>query len=214
MIKIFKNDKTESGLRIGVGIPCHVRDLNLLSKYSLPSIFNLNPPPDVIAVNINRGEGGLKKIRTDLFDALFEKYDCDIVFNTSADMIVSKDALKYVREDKVVSYGAIFKTPIATMINLLLRFIIVARKRKSWRGTYSLPRKTWLEKVRNSEVWAGFDSSLRVAIDSDFDSVPIPKVLIVRRHSLALKQVTLYHPYNRDISTLDKFLRLTQALNC
>ncbi len=214
MIKIFKNDKTKSGLRIGVGIPCHVRDLNLLSKYSLPSAFNLNPPPDVIAVNINRGEGGLKKIRTDLFDALFEKYDCDVVFNTSADMIVSKNALKYVKENKVVSYGAIFKTPIATIINLLLRFTIVARKRKSWRGTYSLPRKTWFEKVRNSEVWAGFDSSLRLAIDSDFDSVPFPKVLIVRRHSLALKQVALYHPYNRNISTLDKFLRLTQALNC
>lgn len=214
MIKIFKNDKTESGLRIGVGIPCHVRDLNLLSKYSLPTVFNLNPSPDVIAVNINRGEGGLKKIRTDLFDTLFEKYDCDVVFNTDADMIVSKNALKYVRDDKVVSYGPFFKTPIATILNLLLRFIIVARKRKSWRGTYSLPRKIWFEKVRNSEIWEGFDSSMRLAIDSNFDSVPFPKVLIVRRNSLALKQVVIYHPYNRDMSILDRVLRLTQALNC
>jgi hypothetical protein len=214
LIKIFKNDKTESGLRIGVGIPCHVRDLNLLSRYSLPSAFNLDPAPDVIAVNINRGEGGHKKIRTDLFNTLFEKYDCDIVFNTDADMIVLKDALKYIREDKVVSYGPIYKTPIATIINLLLRFTFVARKRKEWRGTYSLPRKIWFEKVRNSDVWAGFDSSLKAAIDSDFDCVPFPKVLIVRRHSLALKQVVLYHPYNRDLSTLDRVLRLARSLNC
>lgn len=214
MIKIFKNYKTGSGLRIGVGIPCHVRDLNLLSKYSLPSVFNLDPAPDVIAVNINKGEGGLKKIRTDLFDALFEEYDCDVVCNFDADMIVSKNALQYVRDDKVVSYGPIFKTPIATILNLLLRFIIVARKRKSWRGSYSLPKKIWFEKVRSSEVWAGFDSSLKLVINSDFDSVPFPKILIVRRHSLALKQVVLYHPYNRDLSTLDKVLRLTQVLNC
>ncbi len=213
MIKIFKNDKTEFGLRIGVGIPCHVRDLTLLSNYSLPSVFNLNPSPDVIAVNINRGEGGLKKIRTDLFDALFEKYDCDVVFNTDADMIVSKDVLKYVKEDKVVSFGSIYKTPIATIIRLLLRFTLIGLGRKSWRGTYSLPRKIWLEKVRNSDIWAGFDSSLRLAIDLDFDSPPIPKILIVRKHSLALKQNTLYHPYNRDMSTFGRLLRLTKALN-
>lgn len=214
MIKIFKNDETKSGLRIGVGIPCHVRDLSLLSKYSLPSAFNFDPAPDVIAVNINRGKGGLKKIRTDLFDTLFEKYDCDVIFNVSADMIISKDVLKYVREDKVVSYGPIFRTPIATILTLLERFIIIARKRKSWRGTYSLPRKIWLNKVRNSDVWAGFDASLKLAIDSDFDSVSIPKVLILRRHSLALKQAVLYHPYNRGMSILGRMLSLTQALNC
>ena len=214
MIKIFKNDTTENNPRVGVGIPGHVRDLELLSKYSLPSAFNLDPEADVIAVNINQGEGGLKKVRTDLFDALFEKYDCDIIFNVSADMIISKDVLKYVREDKVVCYGNILKAPISNIISLSLRFVGLALKKNLWNGTYSLPRKIWLEKVRDSEEWTGHDTSLRMAIDSDFDWIPFPKIMIVRIHPLSLKQVILYHPANSEISTIVRMLRLTKALNC
>lgn len=212
MIKIFKNNKTESGLRVGVGIPCHVRDLDFLSKYSLPSVFNLSPSPDVIAVNINRGEGGLKKVRADLFETLFHDYDCDVLFNMSADMIVFSDALKYVHRNHIVSYGPIFKTPISTIILLVLRLYTVLRAGKSWRGTYSLPREVWYEKVLGTGMWDGTDSSINIAVNSEFVSVLFPKVMIMRKNYLKLIKVTLYHPLNQDMNPLRKALRLTQAL--
>ena len=212
MIKIFKNNKTESGLRVGVGIPCHVRDLNLLSKYSLPSVFNLNPQPDVIVVNINRGEGGLKKVRADLYEAIFHDYDCDVLFNMSADMIVFSDALKYVHRDHIVSYGPIFKTPISTIITLFFRLFTAFCGEKSWRGTYSLPREVWYEKVLGTGMWDGTDSSVKNAVNSEFESVPFPRVMIIRKNYLKLKQRTLYNPLNQDTNPLRKALRLTQAL--
>ena len=214
MIKVIKNIITKSSIRIGVGIPCHERDLYFLSNFSLPTALDLFPAPDVVIVNINRGEGGIKKIRTDLFNVLFDKYGCDVVFHFDADMLVSKDALKFVKKNRVVSFGPIFKRPIATILNLLLRFIITLRKGKGWRGTYSLPKDIWIDMVRNSTLWDGSDSSLRRVINNDFDFVPIPKVLILRRRSLALKQVILFHPNNEGLTTFEKIIRLTQAINC
>ena len=212
MIKIFKNEPTSGDFKIGVGVPCHFRDLELLSYYSLPSIFRLDPSPDVIAVNLNRGEGGLKKVRADLYETLFHDYDCDVLFNMSADMIVFSDALKYVHRNRIVSYGPIFKTPISTMITLFFRLFIVLRGKKSWRGTYSLPREVWYDKVLGTGLWDGTDSSIGIAVNSDFESVPFPKVMIMRKNYLKLKQVTLYHPLNQDMNPLRKILKLTQAL--
>ena len=212
MIKIFKNEPTSGDYRIGVGVPCHVQDLELLSNYSLPSIFGLDPCPDVIAVNINRGEGGLKKVRADLYETLFHDYDCDVLFNMSADMIVFSDALKYVHRNHIVSYGPIFKTPISTIITLFFRLFTAFCGEKSWRGTYSLPREVWYEKVLGTGLWDGTDSSVRIAVNSEFESVPFPKVMIVRKNYLKLKQVTLYHPLNQDMNPLRKALKLTQAL--
>jgi len=212
MIRIFKNEPTSGDFRIGVGVPCHVKDLELLSNYSLPSIFGLDPSPDVIAVNINRGEGGLKKVRADLYESLFQDHDCDVMFNMSADMIVFSDALKYVHRDRIVSYGPIFKTPISSIISLVLRLFTDLRGGKSWRGTYSLPREVWYEKVLRRELWDGTDSSIKIAVNSEFESVLFPKVMIMRKNYLKLKQVTLYHPLNKDMNPLRKALKLTQAL--
>ena len=212
MIKIFKNEPTSGDYRIGVGVPRHVRDLELLSNYSLPSIFGLDPCPDVIAVNINRGEGGLKKVRADLYETLFHDYDCDVLFNMSADMIVFSDALKYVHRNRIVSYGPIFKTPISTIITLFFRLFIVLRGKKSWRGTYSLPREVWYDKVLGTGLWNGSDSSIGIAVNSNFESVPFPKVMIIRKNYLKMKQVTLFHPLNQDMKPLSKIIRLTQAL--
>lgn len=212
MIKIFKNEPTSGEFRVGVGVPCHVKDLELLLNYSLPSIFGLDPSPDVIAVNINRGEGGLKKARADLYEALFHDYNCDVLFNMSADMIVFSDALKYVDRDRIVSYGPIFKTPISTTISLIFRLLLTLRGEKSWRGTYSLPREVWYDNVIGQGFWNGSDSNIRDAVNSDFIAVPIPKVMIVRKNYLKLKQVTLFHPLNKKINPIKKFIKLSQAL--
>lgn len=212
MIRIFKNEPTSGDFRIGVGVPCHVKDLELLSNYSLPSIFRLDPSPDVIAVNINRGKGGLKKVRADLYESLFQDHDCDVIFNMSADMNVFSDALKYVQRNRVVSYGPIFKTPISAIISLVLRLITDLRGGNSWRGTYSLPKEVWYEKVLGRGLWDGTDSSIKNAVNSEFESVLFPKVMIMRKNYLKLKQVTLYHPLNQDMNPIRKALKLTQAL--
>jgi len=211
MIKIFKNEPTSGDYRIGVGVPCHVKDLELLSKYSLPSIFRLDPSPNVIAVNINRGEGGLKKVRADLFEVVFNEYDCDILFNMSADMIVFSDALKYVHRNHIVSYGPIFKAPICTTIALFYRIYHALRRRKAWRGTYSLPREVWYEKVLAKDMWDGTDGSIRRAVDSDFECLLFPKVMIMRINP-KFKQRTLYNPLLKDMNPLARVLKLLQAL--
>lgn len=162
-------------------------------------------------VNINNGEGGLRKVRTDLYDALFQKYNCDIVFNLAADMLVFKDTLKYARSDKIISFGSLYKTPIASLIMLTIRTLSILKGGRCWRGCYMIPRNVWLKQVR--PIFRSSDSYVRLAVDNDFDGRKIkPQTLIIRRHYDALKKVIFYHELNRNQPLIKKIKRMMDAV--
>lgn len=199
-------------MKIGLGIPCHVNDIPLLRKYCLPKVLKLDPQPAIIIVSINDGKDGMKNIRTELYDYLFKECNCDIVLNLGADMMPSKNILKYVRRNIIVSYGQYYRRPIATIINIITRLLYTAFRRRPWRGTYSLPREIWFNQIRNSKVFSPDDESVKRAAKYRYVTVSFPKVLVVREHYKTIKQVILYHHCTRHLTLLGKILRLAQIV--
>ncbi len=159
-------------LKIGIAIPCHVDDNDWLAT-CLQSVQNLNPEPYTYMVNLNNGEGGLKTIRTNLFDNLFEK-GCDVVLSCDVDFFLFPDILKYIRSDKAVSFCWLQGRPIDALQVILRRLT-----RKPWAGCYSLPKHIW-ETVKKSNTWDGSDGSVS-RIVGDYDFIHSPKLYLMRR---------------------------------
>ena len=137
-------------LKVGVAIPCLVKDLALLN-YSLNSVNLLRPRPYHVAVDINDG-GSLREIRGKLFDFLFSK-GCDVVLSCDVDFWLFPNILNYVKRDVVVSFAQLERN----LADLPQAFVRLFWKR-CWSGCYSIPKNVWLE-IRG--CWDGTDTNVK-----------------------------------------------------
>jgi hypothetical protein len=171
--------------KIGIAIPCHVNDQHFLSL-CLSSISRLDPPPHKHLVNLNRGEGGLKRIRTELFDELFRT--CDIVLQCDAEFYLLPNILSYVSAQKATSFSCLTRG-VSDILKIIARFL----SRHPWTGCYSLPKEVW-QKVKASPEWDGTDTSVK-RIAKNYQFVYTPKYYILRRSpkriQVALSQKSL-----------------------
>ena len=138
-------------MKIGIGIPCHERDVGIVQR-CLASIDEMEPGPDEVYVCINDGSKGLR-IRRDILDHLFYDLECDVVVNVSADFAPMKGMLKHVARDKVTSFGFLRKHP--TDLLFIIKRLLT---RRAWSGCYAIPKEIW-NRFRETD-WDGMDSSL------------------------------------------------------
>lgn len=143
-------------MEIGIVTPCHVNDQAFLRKCK-ESIANLNPQPFCHIVNINKGEQSLKQIRTDLFDAAFEK-GSDVVLQCSADFWLFPKILAHVRKEVVTSFANLNNRFLSDMMLTGLRLIYP----RSWTGCYSLPKEVWEQQVK--PAFDGNDTSVHLVL--------------------------------------------------
>lgn len=121
--------------KIGVAVPCHIRDLKYFRR-CLYSVRQLNPQPCEVAVDINDGNKSMAEIRSGLFNRLFQ--NCDVVLNCSADFYLHPSILQHVRRDSLVSFTPLFRRRFDFWNTLHCLF-----RRKSFSGCYSIPRRLW-----------------------------------------------------------------------
>lgn len=183
----MKYRKKENGrtVKIGIAVPCHLNDKHFLET-CLQAINDLDPPPYTYLVDLNKGEGGLKGIRTRLFDKLFKS--CDVVLQCDVEFYLFPDILSHVRERKVTSFCHLTRSVI-DIIKVIARFL----SHNPWTGCYSLPKDVW-QKVKTSFRWDGTDTSIQ-KIANDYAFVYTPKYYILRRSprriQVALSQKSL-----------------------
>ena len=199
-------------MRIGIGVPCLTKDMELLFRYCLPSIRRLEPPPDVVLTYINNGhKDGLKGIKTLIYDHLFNCHDVDVILCVDSDMLLFKDILKYIKKDVIVDFHHIVKTPIATMYKIFIRAIT----NKPLCGCLSIPRKLWFEKIRDNESFNGIDSSIIRSVNSINDFEPKkfpPKFMLMRRSMKQARQDILHHPLNINLGLFRKIIYLLKTI--
>jgi hypothetical protein len=176
----------ESAIKIGIAIPCYIEDKPFL-PVCLQAIANLDPQPHTYLVDLNRGEGGLKGIRTRLFDKLFET--CDVVLQCDVEFYLFPDMLSHVREDRVTSFVCLLRKAV-DIIKVTARFLTP----HPWSGCYSIPKAIW-QKVKASPEWDGTDTSIK-KISGDYVFVYTPKYYLLRRSprriQVALSQKSLF----------------------
>ena len=196
-------------MKIGIAVPCHLRDVEIFRKYCLPSIQKLNPKPDELTVYFNEGhKDGLKGIKEKLYNNLCNDKNCDIILQCDADFYLFKNILKYVESNILVNYCNIVKTPISTIIRLVLRNIV----KKPWAGCYALPCKIWNKQIKDNPIWDGSDSSVKYATNLNYKSIRVPKYMLVRRSIEAVRINALYHPLNVNKSIFSKMLKLAMTV--
>ncbi|MCK4669095.1 hypothetical protein KAT21_03125 [Candidatus Bathyarchaeota archaeon] len=184
----METDKKEGErtFKIGIAVPCHIKDKHFL-PVCLRAIANLDPPPATYSVDLNQGEGGLKGIRTRLFDSLFET--CDVVLQCDVEFYLFPDILSHVRESKVTSFVCLIRKPV-DIIKVGARFLTP----HPWTGCYSIPKTIW-EKVKTSPEWDGTDTSIK-RISREYVFVYTPKYYLLRRSphriQVALSQKSLF----------------------
>ncbi|MCW3985581.1 MAG: hypothetical protein NWE91_04120 [Candidatus Bathyarchaeota archaeon] len=166
-----RKKENERTIKIGIGIPCHIKDKHFLEA-CLQAIANLDPPPHTYLVDLNEGEDGLKGIRTRLFDKLFET--CDVVLQCDVEFYLFPDILSHVQERKVTSFCHLTRS-LVDIIKVVARFL----SPNPWTGCYSLPKHVW-QKVKISYRWDGTDTSIQ-KIASNYKFVYTPKYYILRR---------------------------------
>ena len=142
-------------LKVGVALPCHIKDLALL-KYSFNSVNHLRPRPYHVAVDINEG-GSLREIRAKLFDFLFSQ-GCDVVLSVDVDFWLFPKILSYVRRDVVVSFAQLERN-FSDVPQALVRLFW----RRCWSGCYSIPESVWLE-IKG--CWDGSDTNVKDLVGS------------------------------------------------
>jgi len=193
--------------RIGIGIPCLLSDKTLMEKYCFPSINRMVPAPDCIYVYYNDGvKGGLLELRDKIFDKLFLEMGCDIVLVCDTDfMFMTKGILNMVRNDIVVDFITINRFPISSLILLMMYNIV----RKPWAGCYSMPKKVYYEQVKGN--WDGTDSSIHKAVNMKYSVSRIPRVRVMRRNMIALKQLAIYGKTQGNI--ISKMIKLSRLVS-
>jgi hypothetical protein len=177
--KVWEYDNRREDLDVTFAIPCHIRDIPLLSKYCLPSINKLNPKPSRLVVAFNDGinlehENALKFIRIQLFDKVFKDYDTDVLFSYGADGYFKEKIVTHADPDIVVSVNWLPLRPITIITNLLMYYII----RKGWHGSYFMPRDVWFNTCRSK--FDGTDTSIKMALDGNYKIIKWPQVWQVR----------------------------------
>lgn len=165
------NKKFGKPIKIGIAIPCYIKDKQFLAT-CLRAIANLDPPPHTHLVDLNRGEGGLKRIRTRLFDKLFET--CDVVLQCDVDFYLFPDILSHVRRGKVTSFSRLTRG-LVDVLMVIVRFL----SRHPWTGCYSLPKAVW-QKIKSSNKWDGTDASIQNIVNN-YIFVHTPKYYLLRR---------------------------------
>ena len=191
--------------KIGVAIPCHVRDIELCFQYPIPTLARLDPAPHLTLIKLNSGEyGDLKEIRTSLFDTLFNEHDCDAVLSVCTDYrITNKNILNEVSLEKVVNFGRFFTTPIIGLLFYVLRKCT----RSPWSAMYSIPRKVWFNEVRDNPLWNGYDGSIPKCVKNNYVANNKINYLLTRINSKRITKVAL-EDYRRDGNLRRYFLRM------
>jgi len=196
-------------LKVGVAIPCHIRDIEICLKYPIPTLKLLNPSPHKILVDINEGVyGGLKEIRTKLFDSLFIDFDCDIVLSVCADYrMINKNIINEVSPDRVVNYGRFFNTPIIGLVHYVARRLT----RSPWSSMYSIPRKVWFKEVRNNPLWNGMDGSVPRCVNMDYESHMGINYMLMRRNTQRLIEAVNSAEY-RKRGIFRRMIKMSQGI--
>ena len=198
-------------VKVGVAVPCHFRDIEICLKYPLPTLKLLNPSPHKILIDLNGGVyGGLKKIRTKLFDRLFNVYNCDIVLSVCADYrMINKNIINEMSLDKVMNYGRFFNTPIIGFMHYMARRLT----RFPWSAMYSIPREVWFMEVRDNPLWNGFDGSIPRCVNMDYRSHMGINYMLMRRDTKRLIEATLKNPeYRKNKGMIRTIIKLTQGI--
>lgn len=198
--------------RIGVAVPCRVGDMDLLERYCLPSLARLDPGPYVIKVYINSGHpDGLRGIKTELYDLLFNEYDVDVILCVDADMMLFRDILKFVKRRVIVDFSHVVRAPVATMFKMVVRMLVD----KPLCGCLSIPRELWEGKIRDNPEFNGIDSSIIRSVDIRRDFFPLkfpPKFMLMRRSQGSYRKTMLNHPKNRELGLMKRMIYLTGTL--
>lgn len=166
-----------SAMRIGIGTPCHLDDVNHLRECR-SSILHLDPKPYAHAVDLNQGDRSLREIREDLFDTLIAK-GCNVLLQCSSDFYLFPSILKHVRRDVVTDFGML--QVHTSKARFLENFIVTAQHLfypHCWTGCYSLPKEVWLNQVKDS--WDGSDGSVREIIGHNYKFVKKPLYYAMR----------------------------------
>ncbi len=195
-------------MRVGIGVPCRVSDRELLERYCLPGIKRLDPAPDVVLVSINEGHSeGLKGIKTELYDSLFNDFDVDVILCVDADMMLFRGILKFIKRDVIVDFNHLVCAPIATIFKMVSRMVVD----KPLCGCLSIPRELWFNKIRDHPEFNGVDSSIIRSVDIRRDFMPLkfpPKFMLMRRSGAEYRRTMLNHPKNIELGTVKRLLYL------
>ena len=198
--------------RIGVAVPCRVGDVDILERYCIPSLARLNPRPYATMIAINEGHrDGLKGVKTDLYDHLFNEFDVDVILCVDADMMLFRDVLKFVKRNVIVDFPHIVRAPLATMFKMVIRMLV----NKPLCGCLSIPRELWEGKIRDNPEFNGIDSSIIRSVDIRRDFFPLkfpPKFMLMRRSKGAYRKTMLNHPKNRELGAIKRMIYLTGTL--
>lgn len=141
-------------MKIGIGIPCHERDIEIVRR-CLSSIRDLDPQPDSVYTCINDGSAGMGAVRQEIFDTLFYEDDCDVVLACSADFGLMRGILNHVDPNFVTSFGFLRRHP-ADLIHIIKRLLT----RRAWSGCYSITWPMWEWFKTDRPDWDGMDSSI------------------------------------------------------
>lgn len=197
-------------LKVGVAIPCHVRDIEICLKYPMPTLALLDPKPHKILVDVNEGTyGGLKTIRTRLFDKLFDVHDCDIVLSIAADYrMINKNIINEMSLNRVMNYGRFFNTPIIGFVHYMARRLT----RTPWSSMFSIPKAIWFDQVRDNPLWNGKDGDIPRCVDMDYDSHLGINYMLMRRNTKRLVEGALYNPAFRERGLIRRLIKMSQGI--
>lgn len=153
--------ETRRPFKLAIALPCHIRDLEVLETYCLPSIMRLDPRPDLLVIQLNDGhEEGLKGLRVELFDKVFYELGAKVLFSYGVDGYFFKGLMSHAREDMVVSVPWIPRRPLT----ILSRLIIDSVRGRGWTGAYFMPEQVW-NQIRDQ--FNGDDSDIHQAVSRE-----------------------------------------------
>lgn len=152
-------------MKIAIVIPSLESDQVYLEA-CLKAIEKLNPEPDIILPYVNDGTQGLKKIRTALFDWVFEENECDLALQCSSDFQLFPDILDHVDENAITTFSF-----LSRKISLPLQMLKFLISPNMWTGCYCLPRNAW-EILKT--YFDGSDTSIKN--HAEFWRMPIKRV--------------------------------------
>ena len=187
-----------------------MRDIEICLKYPMPTLALLNPKPHKILVDVNKGSyGGLKVIRTRLFDKLFNVYDCDVVLSIAADYrMINRNLINEVSADRVVNYGRFFNTPIIGFVHFMARRLT----RSPWSAMFSIPKEIWFNEVRDNPIWHGRDGDIPKCVNMNYESHLGINYMLMRRDTKRLVKGALNNPAFRKRGIARRILKMSQGV--
>ncbi len=191
--------------RVGVAIPCHVRDSEMCFRVVVPTLSRMKPAPYMTLIELNTGEyTDLKDLRTRLFDSLFYDHNCDVVLSVCTDyLIINRNLLNEVSLERVVNFGRFFTTPIIGFFFYLLRRCT----NSPWSAMYSIPRDVWFNEVRDNPLWQGNDGDIPKCVKMNYEINYKVNYLLTRRNTKRIVDLSLEN-YRKDGSLLRFILKM------